>query len=102
MNIKQEEKFSISKMIKDILSLFIYALNITILYCICVQNGWVFTQRTISNEMFVFIYRNIICIIPFISAYHGFTGYYTNKITTFTLDDNNSEAKNNKIRKEIK
>ena len=102
MNIKQEEKFSISKMIKDILCLFISALNVTVLYCICVQNGWFFMQKTISNEMFMYIYRNIVYIIPFISAYHGFTGHYTNTITTFTLDDNNLKAKKNEIREEIK
>lgn len=45
MNIKQEEKFSISKMIKDILCLFISALNVTVLYCICVQKWLVFYAK---------------------------------------------------------
>lgn len=68
----------IKLIINDVVIMLIRCLIATILCSICMQNGWVFSTKTIdvSYDVFWMIYSYIIVIIPFVLFYKGFAGKY--------------------------
>lgn len=70
--------FRIKLIIEDAVVMLIRCLIATVLYSICMQNGWIFSTTTIdvSYDKFWKIYSSISALIPIILFYKGFTGKY--------------------------
>lgn len=64
--------------IKDATMWIIRCLIATILFSVCVENGWILSNDTedISYTMFWELYSAILILVPLIMFYKGITGKY--------------------------
>lgn len=56
---------------KDILKLCIQCLVFTILFSVCIENGWLGSEEMINRELFWGLYRTFLVAVPMIVFFAG-------------------------------
>lgn len=75
---KREIVLTIMLIVKDAIMWIIRCLIATILFSVCVENGWILSNDNsdISYTMFWELYSTILIVVPLIMFYRGITGKY--------------------------
>lgn len=78
-NIKTKKHIiTISLIIKDIIKLSFQCLVATIFASICIENGWILSDKPtdISYDMFWELYSLTVIVVPLVMFYRGITSKY--------------------------
>lgn len=61
---------------KDILKLFVQCLAFTILFSVCMENGWLGTEEVVTREIFWRLYGTFLAVVPLLVIFRGILGLY--------------------------
>lgn len=97
MNLHTREKLlSVMLVFKDICRLLIKIFCATVLFCVCVENGWLsplIPLYDITNKEFWAVYWCLLCVVPFIIFYNILFGKYTVIIEKTSVEKEYESAK---------